>query len=76
MHIVVVYEGGSGVDSNDSYDDDECMINGNGDGGGGRRRRCRRGWITGDELRIVGANNNWIEPNRLWYIDVDVANFV
>ena len=67
MDIVVVNNVDSGVDSDDEYYDDECMINGKG------IRHRLRGWITIDELRIVCVGDNWIKPNRLWYIDCGMA---
>ena len=39
--------------------------------------RCRRhGWITKDELGIIGVGESWIESNQLYYIDGDVVNIV
>ena len=35
-----------------------------------------RGWITVDELGMVGVNDGWIESNRLWIINGGVPDFV
>ena len=39
-------------------------------------RRCCHGWVTKDELGIVGVGESWIESNQLYYIDGDVVDIV
>jgi len=39
-------------------------------------RRCCHGWVTKDELGIVGVGESWIESNQLYYIDAGVVDIV
>ena len=39
-------------------------------------RHCPHGWITKDELRIVGVGESWIESNQLYYINGGVVDIV
>ena len=37
---------------------------------------CCHGWITKNELGIVGVGESWIESNQLYYIDGGVVDIV
>ena len=41
-----------------------------------RRCCCCRGWITKDELGMVGVSESWIESNQLCYIDGSMTDNV